>query len=194
MLVSALASGSASARCSWENNEDPGSPCYTGNGSGVPDGFRDVQRIVIDGNRNRDSEWYWHLEQLGLLQATRVSVEISVSVKDAVDMAATVYPLQQKCAVATNDNPIKSPDEDQAANIGRGGAYPLARSAMLTAFSGNFGSLMRGQRVDVSYPSGHIVRFVILEVMPASPESGGNDLKIRRFISGATSGEKSPCV
>lgn len=185
----AIVGSSAYARCSGEMNLDPASPCYNGSPlDPAVTAVRDVQQIIVTGQRMDPmlGSYYWYMEMIdrGLLPSASVAYEVSKTVADA---ANALSPLLQKCATTTAANAIQTPDQDS------GFAWFLARDAVVSAFSGNWGSVSRGQRVDVKYPNGDVVRFFILSVTD-SPNIRDRDVGLVRFLSGVPSGEKSPCI
>jgi hypothetical protein len=103
----------------------------------------------------------------------------------AKDIAGTIAPILPKCAVATNENPIKTPDQD-----GLNG-WILARSSVIQTYAGNWDAMRLGLRVDVLYPSGDIVRFITGS--PLTTASGGRDIRLQRFIDDIPTQGTSPC-
>jgi hypothetical protein len=177
--------GSASARCSGERNTDPSSACYTGYGGGqsLPDGYREVERIIIEGRRQQDTGWYESLAAMRYGSQLGAAMGISDTLKGAVDALSPILP---KCATAPTTTATQTPDADAG--------YFLASNAIVEAFSGNWGSVRRGQRVDVRHPNGDVVRFIINRVTggPTSDLSQRN-VTIFKFGDGVASKADSPC-
>ena len=193
VVVFAAASFGAQARCSGETNLDPASPCYTGgHGFVPPPGTAEVQEVIVIARRMVPDEgsswWYQQMNDRNLLPLAPAVLAASSILASAADLLS---PLQQRCAVATSLNPIKTPDHDEAA--GASNNWILARNAVVETFSGNWSSVWRGHRVDVKYPNGDTVRFIILSVT-GSPNIENRDVSLRKYLSGVPSGEKSPCM
>lgn len=193
IFFSTASFGEEGSRCSGETNLDPASPCFTGgHGFVTPPGFTEVQEVIVIARRIAPDEgspwWYQELINRNLLPIAPAVLAASPSLGNSADLLS---PLQPTCAVATALNPIQTPDQDAAGNNGTN--WWLARNAIVQTFSGNWGSVWRGHRVDVKYPNGDTVRFIILDVSN-SPNIQNRDVILRKYLSGVPSGERSPCM
>lgn len=101
----------------------------------------------------------------------------------AVELLSPILP---RCAVATTLNPIQSPDQDEAEG------WRLAVDAIVWTYSGSFNQVRAGQRVDVKYPSGDAVRFLIWDVT-RDPVPAFRQVSIRPFLDGIPNPSNARC-
>ncbi len=190
LILAATSFNNVHARCSGETNLDPNSPCYTGTGD--VDTLRATSRldnVVVIGASSAPFNPYvgsqlW-FDDLAVLQINRYEAAAGAVLGAIVaTIIPVVSPLLPKCAVTTNLNLIKTPDQDAGQN------WLIAKDAIILAFGTNWGSVRIGQRVDVKYPSGDVVR-LILTTVPSDPDARA--VVVMRFLDGIPSGA-SPCA
>jgi hypothetical protein len=161
-----------------------------------------VQSIIVIGDRLECSAHLvvnvWGSSWLSCDEARELQGDIAIQasglpdrvigiIVDAVEQVIDDYFLVlPKCAVATTLNPIKTPDQDRTQD------WRLAKDAVIVAFDSNFGSLSPGQRVDVKYPSGDVVRFIITSTAYA-PLVQNRSVGLTPYLSGVPKAGTSPC-
>lgn len=188
-FVFVIGSHSVHGRCSGETQLDPTSPCYTGGGggsAGLIAEARQIDRVLITADPyplSFQSSWYWTLIDMGLLPVAGTIFQWRSELRWAASQLSPVLP---RCAVATNLNAIKNPDQDRT----RG--WWLAVNAVVVTYAGNWDSVRLAQRVDVRYPSGDTFRFIIIEVKRSSDIALRN-LRLEPYLDGVTSGDPTPC-
>ena len=178
-----------SARCSRETNRDPSSACYTGpmNGEDLR-AIRFLARVEVTASRGDpfigSQYWYLELQNQGIIPRAATVVEIAAGI---VQIAGYVSPVLPKCAVTTTMNPIKTPDQDDRER------WLLAKGAILTTFASNWNSVRLGQRVNVKYPSGDVVQFILTNVIQ-NPDLQGRGVEVSKFLDGIPRGGNAPCA
>jgi hypothetical protein len=98
------------------------------------------------------------------------------------DFVSEVTKPVQKCAKTSPISAIDTPDKDAQQN------YIAARDAILTTFAGNINSLRTGDRVDVQYPTGWVVRFIIY-----SWNVKDGDFWMSKYLDGKANPKNTPC-
>lgn len=111
--------------------------------------------------------------------ATNVGLDAILDVSSDIIQAAS--PILDKCIHTTIVNLIKTPDQDKEHD------YLIARDAIELAYAGNSSALRFGVRADVTYPSGHTVRFFIATM------NGNRIGTLTRFLDGIPDPKNSPC-
>jgi len=97
-----------------------------------------------------------------------------------------LFPLLDKCVLVDPSNAIKTPDQDESLG------YFAAQMFANNTYAGN-DVLRRGVRMDVKYPYGQTVRFVVTGVS-TNPSSGTKSVSgVKRLFDGIPDPQKTPC-
>jgi hypothetical protein len=96
------------------------------------------------------------------------------------------FPLMEECAVTTTLNATQTPDQDARNNLF------LAKSTIIEKWAGNWAAIHNNVRIDVKYPSGHIVRYRV-EGKTDHGDWTQRTVEISRFLTGNPTGAPTPC-
>lgn len=101
-------------------------------------------------------------------------------------LADTASPLLPKCSPTPANNYIQTPQTD------REFGYLAAKSAIFRAYETDIEVLRPLMRADVRYPSGDVIRYIILWTSDLNTPSL-RDMEITRFLDGLPTPGTSPC-
>jgi hypothetical protein len=116
-------------------------------------------------------------------EAKEISSQIIAFLEPVIQLIFVVLP---KCAVTPPTNAVKTPDQDRSQK------FFLARRTVIETFASNFSFIEAPNRVDVKYPSGDVIRFVITSVT-YSDNLGDRDVELDVFLNGQADPRNSPC-
>lgn len=149
-----------------------------------------LERVTVYGKSNGDS---WpnavcissecRIYDLPLVEVAKQSPEpVSEVIFEFLTQVITVL---DKCVTTPPSNPVKTPDQDKD----RG--YFLAMDSITQTYAGNVRMLRPGMRVDVQYPIGQTVRYLITST---STDRGFKEVTgLVRFIDGVPDADNTPC-
>ncbi len=173
---------------------------FGGGGGGGGGSYEVLERVTVDGMRTGDScsvdlSGSWGsafgncggLDALFLQQDAQKLASYAKQIAEGIQQLTDVFlPLLPKCAVATTNNPTKTPDQDKT------NGWPLAADAVVVAYLGNFGALRIGERADVKYPNGSVVQVIIKATKAPDNVNPHGWVQVDRFGNGVP-GNDTPC-